>query len=600
MTGLSVFRQNGRSSVRATSKKSEYTTLFIMGCLLGILCFVLIYGIKVLDFTYDGWLMNEGLDLKQHYVGWCHYRISPWHFPVGLIDTLSEPFSMSVVYTDSIPLFAVFFKLFRNILPVHFQYFGLFGIICFALQGGFSSIIIRKFTDNIQMCLIGALFFVLSFPMLQRMFYHTALCAQWLILLSIVIWFYYDLRKNILRNILVFAGFGMLCVSIHSYYMFMCGLVLLLFTAEDFISNKGFVKSIENSDINPETKNNRGINGLGNGRYNGIAALIAFVFGGFINLYILGGFFGESSVSGGGFGSFNANLNSLINPYEYGKLLPKYALMDGFQYEGSAYLGAGIIFISVVMIIMAIYNQIKNKSLQIKNVKDFGLFIKKSMVLHKRKTIILLGIVFSAFIAVFPNFDLGDVKILHVPLPGFMYKILGICRTNGRFMWIAFYLILISVFYYASKLYRQDLFKIAVMAAVVLQLMDLSDYAKEKGYYFKDNHDINIVWSQFEKVNLFEDADRFVFLYNDSDIMMDTGLYGYLNNLSQNIFYYARPIDDAINENIDRIKTDILDGNIDKSAIYVIRDEDYDENISKALKDSGAVEYYFDGHTVYK
>lgn len=571
-----------KKNVNTSYKKNEYLVLFIMGCLLGILCFVLVYGIKVLDFTYDAWLLNEGLDLRQHYVGWCHFRTATWKFPIGLIDSLSEPYSMSVVYTDSIPLFAVLFKIFRNILPVHFQYFGLFGIISFALQGGFSAIILRRFTDEIKMCLIGALFFVLSFPMLQRMFYHTALSAQWLILLAIILWFYYDLKKNLVRNICLFAGFGFLCVSIHSYYMFMCGLVLLLYVIEDFIISR-------NGQDDTTSKVSK------TGKWNGLLSLIAFALGGLFNLYILGAFYGESSVSGGGFGMFNANLNSFINPYEYGKLLPKYALMDEFQYEGSAYLGAGIIFLIVIIVVMAVFTYVKNGG-----IKKIGSGIKEYFVIHKRRTVIIAGVVISTLIAAFPNFDFSNVKILHIKLPGFMYKILGICRTNGRFIWIAYYLIFISVFYFTCKNYKNDLFKIAIMAAVLLQLMDLSDYAKEKGYYFKDYHEVNSVWEPFESIKLFDEKDKFVFLYNDSDIMMDTGFYGYLNNMSQNIFYYARPIDDVINNNIEGIKNEILAGNVDKKAIYVIRDEDYDEKIANALKDSGAVEYYFDGHTVYR
>ena len=70
--------------------------------------------------------------------------MSDWHFPVGLIDTLSYPTSVSVIYTDSIPLVALIFKLFRNILPLRFQYFGMFGLFSFMLMGGISSQLIYE------------------------------------------------------------------------------------------------------------------------------------------------------------------------------------------------------------------------------------------------------------------------------------------------------------------------------------------------------------------------------------------------------------------------------------------------------------------------
>lgn len=47
-------------------KKLDKT--FFIGCILGACVFVFIYGFKVLNFTYDDWLMAGG-DLSQHYIG---------------------------------------------------------------------------------------------------------------------------------------------------------------------------------------------------------------------------------------------------------------------------------------------------------------------------------------------------------------------------------------------------------------------------------------------------------------------------------------------------------------------------------------------------
>ena len=88
----------------------EYQILFCIGSLIGILCFLCVYGVKILDFSYTEWLMNGDMDLRQHFLGWCHFRSSDWHLPIGLIDSLSDPIRVSVIWTDSIPLFAVLFK----------------------------------------------------------------------------------------------------------------------------------------------------------------------------------------------------------------------------------------------------------------------------------------------------------------------------------------------------------------------------------------------------------------------------------------------------------------------------------------------------------
>lgn len=67
-------------------------------------------------------------------------------FPLGCTDYLSYPNKMSVVFTDSIPCFAVLFKILSPVLPDEFQYFGLWGMLCFVLQGILSVRIVRNFT----------------------------------------------------------------------------------------------------------------------------------------------------------------------------------------------------------------------------------------------------------------------------------------------------------------------------------------------------------------------------------------------------------------------------------------------------------------------
>lgn len=57
-------------------QKKRYA--FLLGCLIGSLVFVWIYGVGVLDVTNTAWLLDsskkEGLwDLTQHYLGWIFY-----------------------------------------------------------------------------------------------------------------------------------------------------------------------------------------------------------------------------------------------------------------------------------------------------------------------------------------------------------------------------------------------------------------------------------------------------------------------------------------------------------------------------------------------
>lgn len=144
------------------NKKLTALHVFIFGNLIGITVFLLIYGVSVLSFTNVDWLLAstklEGLsDLSQHYLGWVAFRNSPWHFPFGLFDGLYSD-SLSITYTDSIPLFAIPFKLLSPLLPEQFQYFGLYGILSYALTGGFAALLLWFGTSSTIYSIIGSFF----------------------------------------------------------------------------------------------------------------------------------------------------------------------------------------------------------------------------------------------------------------------------------------------------------------------------------------------------------------------------------------------------------------------------------------------------------
>ena len=89
----------------------EINIFLLFSLFLSLTIFGLIYGYDILNPTYDAWIFKDGYhDIIQHYIGWLFYRQSPWHFPIGLIDNLAYPYQFSMIYTDSIPILAVFFK----------------------------------------------------------------------------------------------------------------------------------------------------------------------------------------------------------------------------------------------------------------------------------------------------------------------------------------------------------------------------------------------------------------------------------------------------------------------------------------------------------
>ena len=108
-------------------------------------CFYLL-GYDNFNFSNQSWLING--DLAQYQLGWKFYREDIWRFPLGLNPNYGISNSSSIVYSDSIPLFAIFFKIFKRFLAEDFQYFSFWIFICIYLQALLSLKIIYYFTKN--------------------------------------------------------------------------------------------------------------------------------------------------------------------------------------------------------------------------------------------------------------------------------------------------------------------------------------------------------------------------------------------------------------------------------------------------------------------
>ncbi len=559
--------------MKSSSFHKEKLILFITGCALGAACFLWVYGARILNPLYDAWLFNTDIDLKQHYIGFCHYRMSGLHFPVGLIDTLSYPISMSVIYTDSIPLFALLFKILSPILPQDFQYFGIFGIICFMLMGGYSSLLVcalikRSIPDrgddgitrsrfafvdkNLAPILsaVCSVAFILSSTMLQRMFYHTSLAAQWIIIAAMYLWVNRDEYPG--RGITIrYALLGLLCVGIHTYYVPMVGSVLLASSIETIIRKKQ--EGSEGKVIRTEVIN-----------------LLSFCITGLVTLFVFGGFYGASSGFGEGIGSFTANLNTFVNPL-YGSIIIKpMRILYGFQYEGYAYLGLGMMMIFIVSVVYLV-----------KNIKGEGL--KSYIKAHLRQTVAICLFLINLFLAVFPTAAISDFRIIGIPLGTTLSKILGVFRSNGRFIWVCLYLVylfavvctvrfLMTVF--DNKHKGRDIILKMMIVAVLFQVLDFTPVIKEKQGYFKTAQEYVSPW---DKVTLPGDDGKYkeyVFLYNENDIIMDTAYQAYHKGAMLNNFYYARPIDAEVEAQIAGWLGEIRSGKIRDDVVYICRNED--------------------------
>ena len=72
-------------------EKRNKIILFILGSLLGLSVFLMIYGFKPLSVTNDDFLRGGYIeqDVRQHYAGWLFYRNAPLSIPFAFHRTLT-------------------------------------------------------------------------------------------------------------------------------------------------------------------------------------------------------------------------------------------------------------------------------------------------------------------------------------------------------------------------------------------------------------------------------------------------------------------------------------------------------------------------------
>lgn len=454
---------NKRDQIYESITKKDIRNLFLAGCVIGAVIFMICYGVKILDFTNDAWLLAGG-DLQQHYVGWKFFRASDWHFPLGMMDSLLYPDLMCVTFTDSIPLFALFFKVLSPILPETFQYFGLFGIITYMLMGGFSAVLIRKSTETKAICLIGSVFFVFSPYVFQRMYVHTALSANWLILMALGIWLYRPYFCTFKRKTIAWAVTLITASLIHIYYIPMVMIVMVFACFQDLLENNGWVKDIL-----------MGVIVVG-------ADLIVLRCVGSIGAQDGG------AMSGDGLGQYSANLNTFWNSYNHSFLIEQ-RLFIWRQDEGFGYLGLGMLILIPCVIIALIIYQIllKCRSEKFKWIADSEDEVKildseKKYWFQRHSFPICTGIVclITMFLAVEPEIAFGDRTLILIEWPEKIETLLAIFRANGRFVWLISNLIMLAVISAFAKHIRKSIVLVLLSVTCVIQLADLSKFVVEK------------------------------------------------------------------------------------------------------------------------
>jgi hypothetical protein len=434
------------------NKRGNYLLLLLSGGL-GAVFYITVLSPKILNPSSINWLLSRG-DSAQHFLGWHFFRNDPWTLPPGLITSLNTPIGTTITYTDSIPLLAFSFKIFNAILPETFQYFGIWILLCYILQGVFGFLLLRKITSNYTLQFLGLMFFIMSPIMLWRANAgHEALMGHWIILAALYL---YKSQYKHIRWLLLL----LISLLVHPYLFIMSFIIYVIKELELLFTRKNTLRTCLI-------------------HYFTAAVLILFT------LWVVGFFYIGSSGEADGFGVYSMNINSIFNPQGWSQYLIKdQPSATPGQYEGFNYLGLGVI----ILLICSIY---------------ISLNINEKFDIKGNIGIVFMSIIFI-LIAISNVITFSDKILFEIPLPGIALKVGGIVRASGRFFWPVYYLIVLFSLSSIIKNTKTTVAALLLILTLSVQFTDLSGKFTE----FRTMYSTDIVWESPLKSDVWNKIDN--------------------------------------------------------------------------------------------
>lgn len=515
----------------------------IVSIVTAIFWYVSIWGIGALNIENVDWLKSG--DCATHLYGWLFYKNCKWTFPIGMIDGIIDPYKLSIVFTDSIPLFAYIFKILSPFLPDTFQYFGLWGLFSLCCSAVIISLIIEKYNVNIFMHICVVSLFILQPCMIGRMFTHTALAGQWILLLA-----YYEYEgqekfSNKGRTIFRCVSISLACM-IHMYFIPMVVIIFFCSSLKKIVKDRNLYQILLEIKIN----------------------LLSWIIG-LIVLYIQGVFYDTSIELGNSLGYYCLNLNSLINPMGWSRILKPQELAIQGQYEGMGYIGLGVICLFLCEIFLNLLIKLSKKN--------------NSFSIEKRQCSIIdiICVIVFAIIGMGTVVSFNNTIFFRWTYPKFIEEILSIFRSSGRFVWPIIYLLLIILITNIMKYNKSKHIILAV--CLIIQIFDLSGkigYIRDSFCNAYSEKQISLSYGIWNEI--LNDSEISSILY-DGEIskIQPVVELAYEGKYTINDFPASRKNNKDICRFIQERREKLIEGKIDRNQIYIT---DRKPEISDKLK----------------
>ena len=373
-------------------------------------CTLIIFGFDFIKITNTGWIHHSSSDLAQSHIGWYFFKNDIWRFPFGSNPNYGSEFGNSIIFSDSIPILALFFKLLSPLMPNNFHYFSIWYFLCFLLQIYFSYKIVFYFTKSKNFSLISSLFFLIAPIFILRMSLHPALAGHWLLLFTL----YLCLVKNHNDSKLNWIFLISLSCLVHWYFTVIISITFITYTLLNYLINKkNFFKIVKDF-------------------------LLTFLTLLFV-MYIVG-YFEVRAVDGLGigYGELKLNLLSIFDPAiaerkeSWSWILPDIKMPNAEDQEGFNYLGIGQILMIAISLIFFLKNKNSQNLLKFKKNTKIKIFLYISIIL--------------TMLALSNKISFGQYTLIEIPIHKFIYASLSLMRSSGRLFWIVnYFLVILSI-----------------------------------------------------------------------------------------------------------------------------------------------------------
>jgi hypothetical protein len=505
--------------------------LSLIPLLMGAIAFIVVVGVGILNPRNVSWLLAD-FDMTLEYLGWAFYRYGPWTFPIGLNPNFGLDISSSIIYSNSLPLFAMVFKPISGLLGEPFQFWGMWILVCFVLQAWMAWKLLGLITKDVWIKSFATGLLLFSPPMFSQIGFHNSTVGHFPILAAL----YLILRPNQDKRVLWWSLLLPCTLMIHPYTFAM----LVAMWLADLLDKLVIQKKLSALQVIFEV----------------FCAITTTVL-----LAWQAGYFMNVSPGETGFGVYRMNLLALFDSSGFDArnwsfLFSLPWVRGNNNYEGFVYLGLGLIAVLTFSLPM----MAKHRARMIR-------------ILRGHVFIVLCLICLTLF-ALSNNISIGSWTFT-LPLTPKLLSIASILRASARMFWPVFYVISFTVIYFLIRGYSKKIATTVLGVALTIQIVDTS------GAWLEIKHKINHPGAQpvSSLSDPFWDAAAKHYkrvvrvpVWNEQAIWEKFANYAAQNQLGTNSVFMGRVDQQKIERSNQKIKEALAQGKFDPNILYIVED----------------------------